>query len=205
MRAKMQGKQTKIDNADVEVNQSFNPNDYSSKNISTNDAPLESLIDYSFSRFNNLANADVKMGLQSGSNPSALPDDEQADSNAVGQINLSPNAACQITNQTVESLRRGRPDITFFDRLQIAARFFRPERAWGEVTQLARQYNLSRESIYNISYRIQSLLSAPPVRRPPVIDSPVTFGCQLFTPQEMLNLRMRLILTSVFPGGVTMR
>ncbi len=201
----MQVKQTKIAGNQVEVNQSFNPNDYSSQNISTNDAPLESWIDYSFGRFNNLANADVKMGLQSDPNPSALPGDEQANSDTVGQINLSPNAACQIINQTIEPSLRGRPDITFFDRLQIAARFWEPKRAWGEVTQLARQYHLSRSSIYNISYRIQSLLSNPPVRALPRTVHIPTIPSQLFTQQDMLNMRARLILTSVFPGGVTMR
>lgn len=200
----MQVKQTKIAGFDIEVIP--DPNDYSSQNIRTNDAPTESLINYSHSRFDNLANADVKMGLGSIPSPSVLPPDDVANSDAPVQINLSPNAC--FTDQTHSPNQRGRPDITFFDRLQIAARFWNPERAWGEVTQLARQYNLSRSSIYTISYRIQSLLSVPSVRSvqpKPSIESSITFAGQSFTPEQMSNIRMRLILTGVFPGGVTMR
>ena len=99
-----------------------------------------------------------------------------------------------------------RPDITLYDRLQIAARFWDPERSWGTVTQLAQKYGTSRETIYQIAYRAQRGLSAalpgPKFRPPQILSCPNDAPPQV-TPSD--HVRERIILTSVFPAGVTMR
>ena len=103
-----------------------------------------------------------------------------------------------------------RPDITLYDRLQIAACFWDPERPWGTITQLAQKYGTSRETIYQIAYRAQRGLSAAvpgPKFRPPQIlsslnDVPPTIGAEVAASD---HTRERIILTSVFPGAVTMR
>lgn len=107
-----------------------------------------------------------------------------------------------------------RPDVTLFDRLGIAGRFWDPERPRRTPVNLAEEYNLSRTSIYKIANRVapffqarrpgpvaglkQILSSAEPVVAPKV---DVQFGLE----EEIKRLRIRLILTSLFPGGVTMR
>lgn len=195
----MQLEQTKNDNAKASVYDFFK----------TNNAQFigYAAIDYSDRAFDTQANAQVEMSgksaLDTGTGHGEV--NPPADSNSgslITQINLSPNTS-STTQQTNRTNSRGRPDVTFFDRLQIAARFWDPERPWGEITQLASQYNLSRQSIYEIAYRIELLFSTPSVQ--PTLIPPPVFPSTLFTPQDMLNLRTRLILTSVFPGGVTMR
>ena len=208
----MQQKQTKINNGLNSVNEFLNSHE--DENYSTENPLATGVfsrpIDNSDRSFDNLTNAEIKMNGQcNGPDSGVVPGEValQADSTIAycetqAAINLLPNEPWHVIGG-----QRGRPDITFFDRLQIAARFWNPKRAWGEVTQLARQYNLSRSSIYTISYRIQSLLSTPLVRAQPTTAPPPTpeISGQLFTQQDMLNLRARVILTSVFPGGVTMR
>lgn len=220
MGEKMQQKQAKINNTKNSVNEFLNSHDFSNDSIENQNSNAQCLgstpIDYSNRAFDTQANVEVEISGKSSPDTaldSALPSKEvnpQADSNngmTRAQINWSPNAPSETTNQTDRPPQRGRPDVTFSDRLQIAARFWNPERAWGEVTDLAAKFGLSRQSIYNISYHYQSLLSAPPVCAlpAPIIESSSTIAGQSFTRQEMLNLRARLILTSVFPGGVTMR
>ena len=53
-----------------------------------------------------------------------------------------------------------RPDITLYDRLQIAACFWDPERAWGCVASLAQKYGTSRQTICQIATQAQRGLSA---------------------------------------------
>ena len=56
--------------------------------------------------------------------------------------------------------RRGqyqRPDVTVYDRLDIARRFHAPDRRWGEVTDMAREYDLSRPTIYDLAERVSVL------------------------------------------------
>ena len=99
-----------------------------------------------------------------------------------------------------------RPDITLYDRLQIAARFWNPERSWGTVTELAQKYGLSRQSIYKIAYQAERGLSAAlpgPKFRPPQILSCPNDGPPQPMPSD--HVRERIVLTSVFPAGVTMR
>ncbi len=113
-------------------------------------------------------------------------------------------------SQVVGSYQR--PDITLYDRLQIAACFWHPERAWGTVTELARKYGTSRETIYQIAYKAKRGLSA---RQPgPKCQPPQIIGYSNYAPEadhatgvdaEKDNVRERIILTSLFPGGVTMR
>ncbi len=107
-----------------------------------------------------------------------------------------------------------RPDVTLADRLEIAGRFWAPERPRGTPKELAGEYDLSRTSIYNIANRVapflqarrsgpvaglkQLLSAAEPVVGPKV---DVQFGLE----EEIKRLRVRLILTGLFPGGVTMR
>lgn len=107
-----------------------------------------------------------------------------------------------------------RPDVTLADRLEIAGRFWDPERPRGTPVNLAEEYDLSRMSIYNIANRIAPFLQA---RRPgpvaglkqvlattePVVR-PRAEG-QFGSEEEMERLRTRLILTGLFPGGITMR
>jgi len=98
--------------------------------------------------------------------------------------------------------------------LEIAGRFWDPERPRGTPVNLAEEYDLSRMSIYNIANRVapffqarrpgpvaglkQILSSAEPVVAPKV---EVQFGLE----EEIKRLRMRLILTGLFPGGVPTR
>jgi hypothetical protein len=114
-------------------------------------------------------------------------------------------------------IRRGkyqRPDVTPYDRLNIARRFHAPDRPWAEVTGMAREYNLSRTTIYDIAKRVSVLFE-------PRLPGPVPcfkrlLPCEATLPQpsvetkapsreEEERMRSRLILTSALPGGVTMR
>jgi hypothetical protein len=107
-----------------------------------------------------------------------------------------------------------RPDVTLADRLEIARRFWDEERRWRTPVRLAEEYNLSRTSIYNIANRI-ALLFQPRIPGPVVglkklisgvetVSFPSPNG-QIWSKEETERLRGRLILTSLFPGGVTMR
>jgi hypothetical protein len=104
--------------------------------------------------------------------------------------------------------------VTVYDRLDIAQRFHIPDRLWGEVISMAREYDLSRTTIYDIAERVATLFEPrlpgpiPCLKRllpcgatlsPPVAEA------QTFSREEEGRIRNRLILTSVFPGGVTMR
>ena len=107
-----------------------------------------------------------------------------------------------------------RPDVSLFDRLEIAGRFWDPERLRGTPLKLAEEYDLSRMSIYNIANRIAPFFQARqpgpvaglkqilwPAEPEVAAKVEVQFGLE----EEIKRLRMRLILTSLFPGGVTMR
>jgi len=107
-----------------------------------------------------------------------------------------------------------RPDVTLADRLEIARQFWDEERAWGTPVRLAEEYNLSRTSIYNIAGRIGPLFQAhapgPVAGLKQLITGieAVSFppaDRQIWSKGEAERLRSRLILTSLFPGGVTMR
>ena len=107
-----------------------------------------------------------------------------------------------------------RTDVTLADRLEIAWRFWDEARSWGTPVRLAEEYNLSRTSIYNIANRIalwfQPRLPGPvaglkelvsgleAVRFPPSNE-------QIWSKEDAERLRSRLVLTGLFPGGVTMR
>jgi hypothetical protein len=114
-------------------------------------------------------------------------------------------------------MRRGqyqRPDVTVYDRLDIARRFYALDRPWGEVAGMAREYALSRPAIYDIAKRV-TVLFEPRLPGPvPCLKRLLPCGATLSRPvteaktrseAEEERIRGRLILTSVFPGGVTMR
>ena len=114
-------------------------------------------------------------------------------------------------------IRRGqfqRPDVTIYDRLDIVRRFLDPERPWGEVVNLEQEYDLSRRAIHDIVDRIE-ILFEPRLPGPvPCLKQVLPCGTILSPPvvedrtrsrDEEARLRNRLILTSVFPGGATMR
>jgi hypothetical protein len=114
-------------------------------------------------------------------------------------------------------MRRGqyqRPDVTVYDRLDIARRFHTSDRSWGEVVGMAREYALSRPAIYDIAKRV-TVLFEPRLPGPvPCLKRLLPCGATLSRPvteaktrsrAEEERIRNRLILTSVFPGGVTMR
>jgi hypothetical protein len=113
-------------------------------------------------------------------------------------------------------MRRGqyqRPDVTVHDRLDIAQRFHAPDRPWGEIVSMAREYGLSRRTIYDIAGQVAVLFE-------PRLPGPVSclkrwMPCETTwrpvaeakarTQEEEERMRNRLTLTLVFPGGVTMR
>jgi hypothetical protein len=114
-------------------------------------------------------------------------------------------------------IRRGqyqRPDVTAYDRLDIARRFHASDRPWGEVIGMSREYALSRRAIYDIAMR-SAVLFEPRLPGPvPCLKQWLPCGATLSQPvgeakspcrAEEERTRGRLILTSVFPGGVTMR
>lgn len=114
-------------------------------------------------------------------------------------------------------LRRGqyqRPDVTVYDRLDIAQRFHAPDRPWGEVIGMAREYDLSRSTIYDIAERVATLFEPRLPGPVPCLKrllpcgttlSPPATEAKILSREEEERIRSRLILTSVFPGGVTMR
>ena len=106
-----------------------------------------------------------------------------------------------------------RPDVTGYDRLDIARRFHDPDRRWGEVIGMAREYKLSRTAVYDIAERA-SILFEPRLPGPvPCLKRLLPCGAMLSQPstetetrsrEEEERMRARLILTSLFPGGVMM-
>ncbi|MHC4687386.1 MAG: hypothetical protein ACYTEW_24220 [Planctomycetota bacterium] len=107
-----------------------------------------------------------------------------------------------------------RPDVSVADRLEIARRFWDEERPWGTPVRLTEEYDLSRTSIYNIAHRIAPLfqprIPGPVAGLKKLISGveTVSFGPsneQIWSKEEAERLRSRLVLTSLFPGGVTMR
>jgi hypothetical protein len=104
--------------------------------------------------------------------------------------------------------------VTVHDRLDIARRFYAPDRTWGEVSDMAREYDLSRRSVYDITKRA-TILFEPRLPGPvPCLKQVLPCGTTLCPPvtedkarsrEEDARIRNRLILTSVFPGGATMR
>lgn len=110
--------------------------------------------------------------------------------------------------------RYQRPDVTGYDRLDIAWRFHDPDRRWGEVIGMAREYGLSRTMVYDIAKRV-AVLFKPRLPGPvPCLKWLLPCGAVLSPPaaetktpsrEEKERMRGRLILTAVFPGGVTMR
>jgi hypothetical protein len=104
--------------------------------------------------------------------------------------------------------------VTLYDRLDIAQRFLEPERTWGEVVNLEREYALSRTTIHDIVKRVE-VLFGPRLPGPvPCLKQVLPCGATLCPPvvedkarcrEEEARIRNRLILTSVFPGGATMR
>lgn len=107
-----------------------------------------------------------------------------------------------------------RPDVTLADRLEIARRFWDEERPWGTAVRLTEEYDLSRTSIYNIANRIAPLfqprLPGPVAGLKKLISGvetvsfPPTKG-PIWSKEKAERLRSRLVLTSLLPGGVTMR
>jgi hypothetical protein len=114
-------------------------------------------------------------------------------------------------------VRRGqyqRPDVTVHDRLDIARRFLEPDRPWGEVTSLEQEYGLSRRAIRDIADRMAALFEPRLPGPVPCLKRVLPCGLTLSPPvaedkrrsrEEEARIRKRLILTSVFPGGATMR
>jgi len=101
-----------------------------------------------------------------------------------------------------------RPDVTPYDRMEIACRCLDPNRPWGEVTKMAQEYALSRVTIYAIVLRI--LLCLQPDMPGPKIGLPgpltvVKEEVHFLSAEEAERLRGRIILTGIFPGGGTMR
>jgi hypothetical protein len=114
-------------------------------------------------------------------------------------------------------VRRGqyqRPDVTVHDRLDIARRFLEPDRPWGAVTSLEQEYGLSRRAIRDIADRMAALFEPRLPGPVPCLKRVLPCGLTLSPPvaedkrrsrEEEARIRKRLILTSVFPGGATMR
>jgi len=137
-----------------------------------------------------------------------------------------PSETCQTAcphrracYQTVSEwyVRQGqyqRPDVTVSDRLAIAHWFYADDREWGAVKRMAIEHELSRKSIYDIADRASCLFKP---RRPGPVpclkrilpcggsDSPRVEVVEGLSREEQERARGRLMLTAVFPGGVTMR
>jgi hypothetical protein len=134
---------------------------------------------------------------------------------------VGPQCCCQqkvcyqmFETWFVQQGRAQRPDVTLFDRLEIARRYWDPERSWGEVIRLTEEYDLSRRSIYDIKDRI-ALFFRPhlpgPVAGLKQLSSGVAAAVlpagegEVWSGEAVMRLTGRLILTAVFPGGATMR
>ncbi len=97
-----------------------------------------------------------------------------------------------------------RPDVTVFDRMEIACRCLDPNRPWGEVTKMAQEYALSRVTIYAIVLRIVLCLQ-PNMAGPRIGLTAAKEVVHILSAAEADRLRGRIILTGIFPGGGTMR
>ena len=134
---------------------------------------------------------------------------------------IGPQCCCQqkVCYQVFESWfvqqgRAQRPDVTLFDRFDIARRYWDPERSWGEVIRLTEEYDLSRRSIYDIKDRI-ALFFRPHLPGPVAGLKQLSSGVaeavppadegEVWSSEAVMRLTGRLILTAVFPGGATMR
>ncbi len=138
-----------------------------------------------------------------------MPVAEQAE-----PITLSAPIKEAVLTWFVRQGQEQRPDVTLTDRVDIARRFWDPERRRGTPFELAAEYRLSRMSIYNIANRLamlfqprrpgpvaglkQALAAAGPALGPPD-PGPI------WTRTESERLRGRLILTGLFPGGMPLR
>ena len=139
-----------------------------------------------------------------------------------GQGTGTKAAACPHRQDCYQTLsdwynRRGqfqRPDVTIHDRLDIARRFLEPDRPWGEVTSLEQEYGLSRKTIRDIVKRVEVLFEPRLPGPVPCLRQVLPCGTTLSPPvvedktrsrDEETRIRNRLILTSVLPGGATMR
>lgn len=89
------------------------------------------------------------------------------------------------------------------ERLYIGAVMNSPQRPWGMVTQVAREFRTSRPTLYAIGQRAQDLMLPLPAGRP------ATEGAGLTTVAPMVAVTptriQRTILTYLLPGGVTTR
>ena len=137
-------------------------------------------------------------------------------SQRAGQVGACPH--CQACAETLREwlARRGqyqRPDVTVHDRIEMARRYFDPDRPWGEVVGMAEEYDLSRTTIYDIAERVRVLFEprvsgpVPCLKNilPCVVQPQTTDPEEPLSPEQADTLLHRLILTSIFPGGVTMR
>lgn len=92
--------------------------------------------------------------------------------------------------------RRNQLDLS--TRLELARQMLKPERVWGEVSQLARQYQVSRKFLYELGHRAErSLLTVLPPQAPgrhPVVTS--------LTIDAAFVRRAMVILATVVPGTV---
>jgi hypothetical protein len=141
-----------------------------------------------------------------------LPVAEQAEEGVAGILSRPVKEA--VLAWLAKQGQYRRPDVSLADRLEIAWRFWDEERPWGTAVRLAEEYDLSRPSIYDIAHRIAPFFqprSPGPVAGLKKLVSGVeavsfapTNG-QIWSKEEAERLRSRLVLTSLLPGGVTMR
>lgn len=112
-------------------------------------------------------------------------------------------------------LRQGRwqrEDISAYDRISIAQRFYDPERSWGTITRMAEECDLSRQSIYDIAGRARSLFDPRPPGPTPCVGQLLPCHNEVWTgfqggisQDPAVHDPHRLILTALFPGGVPLR
>ncbi len=134
---------------------------------------------------------------QTGSRPSIL------DMPVAGSIEED----AENSPQPAPSSRAGkyqRPDVTPYDRVEIACRYLAPNRPWGEVTKMAQEYTLSRVTIYAIILRVLLCLQ-PDLPGPGIGLTAAKEVVHFLSAAEAEQLRGRIILTGIFPGGGTMR
>lgn len=112
-------------------------------------------------------------------------------------------------------MRRGRwqrEDISAYERICIAQQVYESDRPWGMISQLAQQYGLSRQSIYDIAGHVRSLFNPRPPGPLPCVGrllpcwSEVKAGAREdVTESTPGDDPHRLILTALFPGGLSLR
>ncbi len=123
---------------------------------------------------------------------------------------MPPIEETETASQSGTSPRKGkyqRSDVTLFDRLEITRRYLDPNRPWGEVTKTAKEYALSRVTIYAIVLRA-ALFLQPGVPGPATGRNKKSVEVEVvhwLKAEEVERLRGRIILTGVLPGGGTMR